>query len=87
MIPTIEDIIAGLIAGRYNAEQAEAWISRHVEIATDEIALRDHFAGAALPAVITACASDTRKPGEAQEEYFARRCWHVADAMLAARSA
>lgn len=30
MIPTIEDIVAGLIAGTYTQEQAMFWIHQHV---------------------------------------------------------
>ena len=50
--------------------------------------LRDHFAAAAIPAVITTCAGDTdaRTSGDV-EGYFARKAYAVADALLAARKA
>lgn len=33
MIPTIEDIVAGLIAGTITATQAIEWLKLHVELA------------------------------------------------------
>jgi hypothetical protein len=35
MIPTIEDIIAGLARGDYTVEQARRWIARHIEMAEE----------------------------------------------------
>lgn len=32
MIPTIEDIVAGLLAGTYTKEQAIAWLNQHVSM-------------------------------------------------------
>jgi hypothetical protein len=51
------------------------------------ISLRDAAALAALPAVISVCASDTpREIGkETHEQMFARKAWAVADAFIAAR--
>ncbi|HEY5800925.1 MAG TPA: hypothetical protein VIT92_11940 [Burkholderiaceae bacterium] len=48
--------------------------------------LRDYFAAQALPAVIRQCYADTRSPDESQEDYFARACYAVSDAMLKARA-
>lgn len=35
MIPEITEIIAGLISGQYTAEQANAWIHTHMEMAVE----------------------------------------------------
>jgi hypothetical protein len=35
MIPTIEDIVAGLIAGTYTREQAIAWLYQHKELSAE----------------------------------------------------
>lgn len=32
MIPSIEEIIAGLLAGQFTKEQAQHWIARHMEL-------------------------------------------------------
>jgi hypothetical protein len=39
MIPTIEDIVAGLIAGTYTAQQAIAWLYKHKELSAEQSAL------------------------------------------------
>jgi hypothetical protein len=53
----------------------------------DLTALRDQAALAALPAIIQACAQDTRREmgAETHEQMFARKAWAVADAFIAAR--
>ena len=51
----------------------------------DGMTLRDWFAGQAIPAVIRQCAGDMAF-GEREgtiEEYFARKAYEIADAMLA----
>jgi hypothetical protein len=45
------------------------------------ISRRDKNATAALSAVITACANDTRNAGETMAEMFARKAHDIADAM------
>lgn len=49
--------------------------------------LRDWFAGQALPAIIERCSADYRPQHESLADYFARRAYDVADAMLLARKA
>ena len=49
--------------------------------------LRDCFAAAALPAVISACAEDPLPPNCTRVQYFASQAMLVADAMLEAREA
>ncbi|MDN6885298.1 hypothetical protein QMO14_16960 [Variovorax sp. CAN2819] len=44
MIPTIEDILAMLAKGECTQEQALQWIGSHIDAATRDAALRDHFA-------------------------------------------
>lgn len=36
MIPTVEDIVDGLLAGKYNKEQAMKWLEQHINSAIDE---------------------------------------------------
>jgi hypothetical protein len=38
MIPTIEDILAGLASGQYTVEQARRWIARHIQMAEERVA-------------------------------------------------
>lgn len=51
------------------------------------LSARDWFAGQAIGAIIRQCASDLqfRDGSETSEQYFARKAYEVADAMLAAR--
>lgn len=51
------------------------------------LTVRDWFAGQAIGAIIRQCASDLqfRDGSETSEQYFARKAYEVADAMLAAR--
>ena len=35
MIPTIEDIVKGLIAGTVTEQQALAWLNTHIELAQE----------------------------------------------------
>lgn len=53
------------------------------------MSLRDHFAGQAIGAIIRQCASDLNFSDgtETSEQYFARKAYEVADAMLIARKA
>jgi hypothetical protein len=46
---------------------------------------RDWFAGQALPAIIERCGADHRLPHEHITDYFARKAYEVADAMISAR--
>lgn len=83
MIPTIETIVADLLAGTITKEQAIAWLNQHAEGADQE--LRDCFAMQAMQGVIVTCAADTRLPGQSHAEYFARLAYEQADAMLKER--
>lgn len=53
------------------------------------MSLRDWIAGQAIGAIIRQCATDLnfRDGAETSEQYFARKAYEVADAMLAARKA
>lgn len=53
------------------------------------MSLRDWLAGQAIGAIIRQCASDLqfRDRRETSEQYFARKSYEVADAMIAARKA
>lgn len=52
----------------------------------DGMTLRDYFAAKALPSIIKQCAFDTRQPNESIEQYFSRRAYNLADAMIAERT-
>lgn len=49
--------------------------------------IRDYFAGQSIGAIIMQCASDLQflDGKETSEQYFARKAYDIADAMLAAR--
>lgn len=47
MIPSIEDILAMLVKGECTQDRALQWIGSHIELATSDAALRDHFASTA----------------------------------------
>ena len=53
------------------------------------MSLRDWLAGQAIGAIIRQCASDLQFSDgrETSEQYFARKSYEVADAMIAARKA
>ena len=44
MIPSIEDILAMFAKGECTLDQALQWIGSHIDLATQDAALRDHFA-------------------------------------------
>lgn len=44
MIPSIEEILAMLAKGDCTQEQALQWIGSHIDLATRDAALLDHFA-------------------------------------------
>ena len=82
MIPSIEDIVAGVEAGKYTTQQAIAWLNKHVELALGDD-LRDHFAGLAMQGTYTNPISATRE----EKAYIAQHAYAMADAMLKARTA
>lgn len=85
MIPTIEEILSDLMAGRITYTHARALISRHMEIAEQSGLgdLRDEFAGQAMQGMLA-----NQHPYQASDEQmFARDAYVLADAMLKARVA
>lgn len=88
MIPTIQEIIAGLLNGSYTGKQAEHWIQRHIELAEDAARgdLRDDFASKAMQGFLS---SDTPEWHTKDENFpsLASRAFVLADAMLKAREA
>lgn len=87
MIPGIEEILHGLLAGKYTEEQCLAWLNTHMELAADRDGLRDHFAAHALTAllsridVVSGDYVTNATPADA-----AKAAFRYADAMLTARS-
>lgn len=77
MIPTIEEIIAGLLSGDFTKEQALAWLDQHIELAVDRFDCRSMFAAAALQGRL---AAGVRPPNKAS---LATECFEYADAMVA----
>ena len=94
MIPSIEDIVAGLLSGQYTKEQAIGWLYAHCDIAESELekrTMRNQFAQAALIGEL-AC-QDVRNDGKGTgivSSYvmgdFAERIWEIADAVMQKRS-
>lgn len=79
MIPSIDDILTGYVAGTYTAAQAKALIQQHLDNAVIEAADRDGFAMAALDGFAS---TGLRWPDKMA---LARECYETADAMRAAR--
>lgn len=77
MIPTIDEIIAGLAAGTYTPEQAKPWVATHISLAVAAGRTRDMFAAAALEGQL---ATGVRKP---TREALAAECFAYADSMMA----
>jgi hypothetical protein len=76
MIPGIEDIVAGLIAGEYTQEQANAWLVQHAEGAAND--RRDMFAALAMQGYVARGLLAHDAVAEA---------WAVADLMMEGRDA
>lgn len=83
MIPSIEDIVEGLLLKLYTAEQAKAWLRSHIQVsedAADAKDMRDSFAAAALTAM-TRMVNDNTIPADT----IAAQAFHIADEMLKER--
>ena len=61
MIPQIEDIVAGLLDGRYTAAQAIMWLGQHAE--AGEMPMRDYFAGQALAGLCAGLSASSNDAG------------------------
>jgi hypothetical protein len=78
MIPTIEDILNGLLDGEYTLDKAVNLVRSHI----DDFGLRDHFAASALQGMLA-----NQHPYQASDEHmFSRDAYKLADAMLKERS-
>lgn len=85
MIPSIEEILAGLLAGNYTLAQSSEWIYRHQEMAAeagDEKAVRLQLAAMAMQGLLSALKADTL-----DAHALASISHKVADAMLKATEA
>ncbi len=76
MIPTIEDILEGLLDGTYLLDKAVRLVEQHIET----VGLRDHFAGLAMQGLLACPVQPQSGP-----EMFARDAYVVADAMIKVR--
>lgn len=81
MIPTIDEIIAGVASGDFTQQQALEWIDEHIAIAVAGFDLRSMYAAAALQGRL---AAGVRPPNK---EALALECYEYADAMVAAAGA
>lgn len=80
---TIDEIIDGLITGRYSREQAIAWIDAHIDAVPD--GLRDHFAGLAMSSVMAHNPATGQCAQVSDFPECAKCAYAMADAMLEAR--
>ena len=76
MIPTIEDILNGLLDGTYLLDKAVRMVEQHIET----VGLRDHFAGLAMQGLVT-----NIKLASGEHRIVAIGAYNIADAMLEAR--
>jgi hypothetical protein len=76
MIPTIEDILNGLLDGTYLLDKAVRLVEQHI----DTVGLRDHFAGLAMQGLLACPVQPQSGP-----DMYARDAYAVADAMIEAR--
>ena len=81
MIPSIDAIVAGLVAGKYTPQQATEWLNKHVELALGDD-LRDHFAGQWLMGYVASPIA-----ADMPYSHAAKAAYEMADAMLKARTA
>jgi hypothetical protein len=82
MIPTIETIIADLLAGTLDRGQAVNWLNMHAEGSAND--LRDHFAGLAMQGLLASPRPPV--PGSITGEVISDHAYKVADSMLAERA-
>jgi hypothetical protein len=83
MIPTIEDIFHSLSLGSMTFDDAEKYVHRHIDLASDRDNMRDVFAAMALNASLL----NSSLPVSAEHAALhAKRAYQQADAMLAERS-
>lgn len=86
MIPTIEQIVHDLLAGKVSQELAIEWLNQHA----DSDGLREQFAMVALQGELAS--QDARADGKGTGvvtidslDGFASRVWKIADAMMRSR--
>lgn len=77
MIPTIEEIIAGVAAGEFTQAQALAWLDTHIALAVEASDHRAMYAAAALQGHL---AAGVRPPNK---DSLATTCFEYAAAMVA----
>jgi len=85
VIPTIDDILAMLLAGEMDRAKAKHWLAEHTRLAVQEVTAtaRDEIARDAMVAMISYRVH--MQPSNYGK--FAGECYQLADAMLAAREA
>jgi len=85
MIPTIEEILEGLLDGTYLLDKAVRLVDQHIEHA----GLRVHFAGLAMQGLIAVMYKDVAKKYidkiDQINPLFAKTAYEVADAMMKER--
>jgi hypothetical protein len=88
MIPSIEDIIAMLLAGECTKEQAIGWLHTHKELSAGA-SMRDEFAALAMQTSLQYSQQAVAGHISTSELHsiVARDAYRMADAMLKAREA
>ena len=87
MIPTIEDILQGLLDGTYLLDKAVRLVEQHIE----DVGLRDHFAGLAMQAMtsefdrVKSLVRESDRQGHSFATETAIQSYVLADAMLRVR--
>jgi hypothetical protein len=78
VIPTVDNIVDGLIAGTMNRDEAISWIHAHIDAAQD----RDELAALAMNGLMGTRDWDATLTPAAE---IAQRAYNVADAMIKAK--
>lgn len=80
MIPDIEDIVDGLIAGTMSREQALQWLSAHMQMAGDDESLVDGFAMGIIEGV------HANRGRTSEESHLCAYAWRLARRMVETRA-
>lgn len=80
MIPSIEQIVADLVAGDCSQAEAIEWLNQHVAMASEEFNVRQHFAGLAMQGAIAARANPSALGIDAPA--IAKEAVECADALI-----
>lgn len=80
MIPTMDNIIADLAAGRMDKDTAALFIQQHLQNIVDATGQRQYFIGEALNGLLSG--NSLHGPLGLTNEYLADRACDIADAVI-----